>query len=91
MVRVGGMDYACAPGAKAGHRISDMVLDNGRAIEATKSYRVAGWASVNEQRGKPVSEVLASDLRRNKTATIARLNQVKLKGVARNPGIARSR
>jgi S-sulfosulfanyl-L-cysteine sulfohydrolase len=90
MVRVGGMDYVCAPGARVGHRISDMVLDNGQAIAAAKSYRVAGWASVNEQQGKPVWEVLADDLRRSKTTTIARLNQVKLKGVARNPGIARS-
>ena len=29
MVRVGGMDYACAPNETAGKRISDMRLDGG--------------------------------------------------------------
>ena len=31
MVRVGGMDYACAPNETAGKRISDMQLDDGTA------------------------------------------------------------
>ena len=30
MVRVGGMDYACAPAESVGKRISDMTLDNGK-------------------------------------------------------------
>ena len=30
MVRVGGMDYACAPAENMGKRISDMTLDNGQ-------------------------------------------------------------
>ena len=89
MVRVGGMDYACAPGAVAGNRISDMRLDDGSALEAGKSYRVAGWASVNPQRGKAVSEVVAAHLRAEKTATIKRINRVTLKGIADNPGIAK--
>ena len=49
MVRIGGMDYACAPGAATGSRISDMTLDDGTALQADKTYRVAGWASVNPQ------------------------------------------
>ena len=72
MVRVGGMDYACAPNEAAGSRISDMALDDGTPIEAGKTYRVAGWASVNPQSGKPVSEVVAAYLRAKKTITIAR-------------------
>ena len=63
MVRVGGMDYVCAPAESTGHRISDMTLDDGRPIEADKSYRVAGWASVNPQQGKAVGDVLATYLR----------------------------
>ena len=87
MVRVGGMDYACAPAAPAGSRISDMTLDDGTALDAAKTYRVAGWASVNPQEGKPVSEVVAGYLRAQKTVKIRRVNRIALKGVDRNPGI----
>jgi sulfur-oxidizing protein SoxB len=87
MVRIGGMDYTCAPDEGTGKRISDMTLDDGRAVEADKTYRVAGWASVNQQSGKPVSEVVAAYLRREKTITIKRPNRVTLKGLADNPGI----
>ncbi len=87
MVRVGGMDYACAPNETAGNRISDMTLDDGTPIEAGKTYRVAGWASVNPQNGEPVSSVVEKYLGANKTLTIKRANRVTLKGVANNPGI----
>jgi sulfur-oxidizing protein SoxB len=87
MVRVGGMDYACAPGAAAGSRISDMTLDDGTPLQADKTYRVAGWASVNPQQGKPVSEVVAGHLRAEKTIKIKRVNRVVLKGIDHNPGI----
>jgi len=88
MVRVGGMDYACAPTETIGHRISDMTLDNGKPIEPGKTYRVAGWASVNEQMGKPVWDVIANYLRGEKTVSLKRVNRVSLKGVGDNPGIA---
>jgi sulfur-oxidizing protein SoxB len=91
MVRVGGMNYACAPDAASGHRISDMALDDGRPIEAQKTYRVAGWASVNPQQGKPVSEVVAAHLRSAKTVSIKQFNRVNLKGVEGNPGLANDR
>jgi sulfur-oxidizing protein SoxB len=87
MVRVGGMAYTCAPAEGVGHRISDLKLDNGRSIEAGKSYKVAGWASVNEQKGAPVWDVFAKHLRvakpRNRQGS-----GVTLQGVADNPGIA---
>jgi sulfur-oxidizing protein SoxB len=88
MVRVGGMDYACAPNEATGNRISDMTLDDGRSIDADKSYRVAGWASVNPQDGKSVSDVVAAYLRSERTIKVKRPNRVTLKGVADNPGIA---
>ncbi len=87
MVRIGGMNYACAPNEAAGQRISDMTLDDGKALDADKSYRVAGWASVNPQTGKPVSEVVAGYLRAEKTVKIKRANRVMLKGVGNNPGL----
>jgi S-sulfosulfanyl-L-cysteine sulfohydrolase len=87
MVRVGGMDYACAPNEAAGKRISDMVLNDGTPVEADKTYRVAGWASVSPQNGAPVSAVVEKYLGADKTLTIKRANRVTLKGVANNPGI----
>jgi sulfur-oxidizing protein SoxB len=87
MVRVGGMSYTCSPTEATGHRISELKLDNGRAIEPGKSYKVAGWASVNEQKGAPVWDIFAKYLRSGKT-----MDQhgaaVTLKGVEGNPGIA---
>ncbi len=88
MVRIGGMDYACAPNEATGQRISDMTLDNGEPLEADKSYRVAGWASVNPQSGKPVSEVVAGYLRSEKTVKLKHVNRVALKGMSANPGIS---
>jgi sulfur-oxidizing protein SoxB len=88
MVRVGGMDYACAPDETGGNRISDMKLDDGSAIEADKTYRVAGWASVNPQQGDAASAVIGEYLRNNRSLTLKRPNRVTLKGVAGNPGVA---
>jgi sulfur-oxidizing protein SoxB len=87
MVRIGGMAYTCAPAEAVGRRISNLKLDNGRPIEAGKSYKVAGWASVNEQKGTPVWDVLTKHLRAGKT-TDRRGSGVTLQGVADNPGIA---
>ncbi|MGH8819714.1 MAG: thiosulfohydrolase SoxB [Rhodoferax sp.] len=87
MVRMGGLDYVCTPGQKMGSRISGMTLDNGTPVDPAKTYRVAGWASVNlEQTGTPVWEVVARHLRSTRTVRTPRLNQVKLVGVASNPG-----
>jgi sulfur-oxidizing protein SoxB len=88
MVRIGGMDYACAPTEKVGQRITDITLDSGRKLESDKTYKVAGWASVNPQQGKPVADVFANYLRGEKTAKPKKLNQVALKGVSNNPGIS---
>jgi sulfur-oxidizing protein SoxB len=87
MVRVGGMSYTCAPAETTGHRISELKLDNDRAIEPGKSYKVAGWASVNEQKGAAVWDVFANYLRSGKTAD-QRGSGVTLRGVEGNPGIA---
>jgi sulfur-oxidizing protein SoxB len=87
MVRVGGFTYTCTPAESIGRRISDLKLDNGRALDAGKSYRVAGWASVNEQRGIPVWDVMARHLGAGKMPD-ARGAGVTLRGVDDNPGIA---
>jgi sulfur-oxidizing protein SoxB len=87
MVRLGGLSYACTPAETMGRRISDLVLDNGQGLEAGKTYKVAGWASVNAQTGAPVWDVLARQLRAGKVAA-SRGSSVTLKGVDGNPGIA---
>jgi len=88
MVRVGGMDYACAPAEPVGNRISDLTLDSGKKLETEKTYKVAGWASVNPQAAKPVWDVFANYLRGEKTAKPKKLNQVALKGMVNNPGMS---
>jgi sulfur-oxidizing protein SoxB len=89
MVRVGGMNYVCDPLADMGRRISEMTLDSGAPIEAGKSYKVTGWATVGSQApGRPVWEVVAEYLRAEKSIRVDRLNNPVLKNVANNPGIA---
>jgi S-sulfosulfanyl-L-cysteine sulfohydrolase len=87
MVRVGGFTYTCTPAESVGRRVSEVKLDNGRPLQAGKSYKVAGWASVNEQRGKPVWDIFARHLGSGKMPE-ARGTGVTLKGVDDNPGIA---
>ncbi len=89
MVRLGGLDYSIDPTAGAGERISDMQLDDGSVIDAAKSYKVAGWATVGSQSpGAPIWDVVADYLRREDTVRIEKLNTPKLKNVSGNPGMA---
>ena len=87
MVRVGGMSYAIAPREKIGGRISDLRLA-GRPVEASKRYKVAGWAPVREgASGEPVWEVLERHLRSLKTIPPLPASQPRLVGVGQNPGL----
>jgi sulfur-oxidizing protein SoxB len=86
MVRVGGLSYACTPAESVGKRISELKLEGGRMLEARKSYKVAGWASVNEQAGAPIWDVVAKHLKSGKTPNRSPPG-VTLKGVENNPGI----
>jgi len=87
MVRVGGLSYDLAPMAAAGSRISNMTL-NGKPIEANKSYKVAGWASMQQQDGEPIWDVVARWLRSEGKVGEVKLNQPALSGLADNQGIA---
>jgi sulfur-oxidizing protein SoxB len=87
MVRVGGLAYTCTPNAAMGKRISDMRL-GGKPIEASKAYKVAGWAPVDEGvTGEPVWDVITRYLRDKKTIGRVLPNVPKLVGVEKNPGI----
>jgi sulfur-oxidizing protein SoxB len=87
MVRVGGLRYTCTPAESVGKRISDLKFDNGHALQAGKHYKVAGWASVNEQSGAPIWDVVTRHLKSGKPPNRAAPG-VTLKGVDGNPGIA---
>jgi sulfur-oxidizing protein SoxB len=91
MVRVGGLEYTINPAADAGNRISDMRL-NGQLIEASKDYKVAGWAPVSEaardQGGEPIWDVVAAYLRDKKTVKAVAPNMPKIIGAEGNPGFA---
>jgi sulfur-oxidizing protein SoxB len=90
MVRVGGLEYTCEPGAKMGNRIQDMRL-GGKLLDASKVYKVAGWAPVTEaardKGGEPIWDLVARHLRSEKVVKVTAPNVPKLKGVAGNPGI----
>ncbi|HCO57945.1 MAG: thiosulfohydrolase SoxB [Burkholderiaceae bacterium] len=88
MVRVGGLQYTCAPLEKMGSRIQDMRL-KGKPIEASKNYKVAGWAPVAEgASGEPVWDVVETWLKAKKVVPPLKLNTPRLLGVKGNPGIA---
>jgi len=88
MVRVGGLDYVCDPMASMGNRVSEMTLDNGEKVEASKMYKVSGWATVGSKSpGPAIWDVVAGYLRDQKVASVKKLNVPALKGAKGNPGI----
>ena len=89
MVRVGGIEYTIDPSKKIGQRISNMML-KGKPVDASKTYKVAGWAPVAEgAQGEPVWDVVATYLRDKKVIKGVKLNTPTIVGVGRNnPGIA---
>ena len=71
-----------------GNRISEMRFD-GKPIEASKTYKVAGWAPVAEGvAGEPIWDVVARYLKDRKTIARVKPNLPRLVGVEGNPGIA---
>jgi len=90
MVRVGGMQYTIDPAASAGKRISDMRL-NGKDIDPSKTYKVAGWAPVSEDAknigGEAIWDVMERHLRDVKVVKAVKLNEPIIKGVQNNPGM----
>lgn len=89
MVRVGGLKFSFDPTAKMGARVADLQLA-GVALDMTKKYPVAGWASVQESvpENKQIWEVVADYLRDKKTISKVELNTPTLKNVQGNAGLA---
>ncbi len=92
MVRVGGLEYSCAPLASMGKRIDNMRL-NGKPLDADKKYKVAGWAPVAEGArgaGNTMIWEVAEQWLKASGGRIAQrtLNTPQLQGVLPNPGVA---
>ncbi len=91
MVRVGGLQYVCAPNEAMGRRISDMRLA-GKPIDADRTYKVAGWAPVAETArgaGLPmVWDVVEQWLKSQRRVAPRQPNLPRLVGVEGNPGLA---
>lgn len=88
MVRMGGLDYTIDPAQSLGNRISNIVDDEGTAIDVNKSYKVSGWAQVGSVgNGRLMWDVAADYLRKQKHLNLKKVNHPTIKGVKNNPGI----
>ncbi len=87
MVRVGGLRYAIDPSRPMGDRLSDLEL-NGKPLDPSKTYKVAGWASVNPQPDElpDIWDVVAEYLRDQKVIRDVVANVPNVKGIETNPG-----
>jgi sulfur-oxidizing protein SoxB len=81
------MSYALEPAARIGSRISDLRVRDA-PMEATKRYKVAGWAPVGEGiTGEPIWEVVSRHLRTLKTVPALPASRPRFIGVKDNPGL----
>ena len=95
MVRVGGLQYTIDPLGAQGQRISDMRL-KGTLIDASKNYKVAGWAPVAEAardaalatKAEPIWDVVEGWLKSKKRVTARKLNMPKILNASGNKGMA---
>ena len=83
MVRTGGLGYRIDVSKPQGERISNMtLLRSGEPIDASQSYVVAGWASVNEDtEGPEIWDVVEHHVRKLGTVTIKESNSVDVVGI----------
>ena len=87
MVRVGGLEFSVNVLGETGKRISDMRL-GGKPLDAAKTYKVAGWASVQENAGDiPIQDIVSSYLKSTGTVKNLKINRPKVLGVDNNPGM----
>jgi sulfur-oxidizing protein SoxB len=82
MVRSGGITFTLDVAAGAGQRISNLRLKrNGEAIEASRDYIVAGWASINEGvEGPPIWDLVFRHLAKEPLNVTPR-QDIELRGV----------
>jgi S-sulfosulfanyl-L-cysteine sulfohydrolase len=80
MVRLGGIGFTIDPNKTIGNRISGLtMLKTGQPLDASRSYKVAGWASINQDtEGPPIWDVVSQYLTSKKTISPRPLDAVKL-------------
>ena len=83
MVRTGGMGYAIDITKPVGSRISRLThLKSGKPIEESKTYAVAGWASINQNtQGPPIWDVVAAHISKLGAVKIDPNEAVKVTGI----------
>ncbi len=83
MVRVGGMAYAIDVTKPQGSRLTNMtVLKTGEALDATKTYVVSGWGSINENtEGPAIGDVVEAYIKRKGTITLEPNTSVTVTGI----------
>jgi sulfur-oxidizing protein SoxB len=89
MVRTGGISYKINPLGKMGERIFDIQLTrNGKKLQASKMYKVAGWSTVGSKSpGEPVWETVETYLSSVKHIKNLKIDSPDIIGVKGNPGI----
>ena len=82
MVRIGGLSFSFDINQAQGDRVSDMSLTKtGEAIDPSKTYVVAGWASVNEgTEGPQIWDVVESYIKRKGTVVVEPSQSVNIIG-----------
>lgn len=83
MVRVGGLGYRIDVTKPQGDRITEMtLLKTGEAIDPSKTYQVAGWASVNEDtEGPAIWDVVEAHIAKQGTISLDPNSSVKVVGI----------
>lgn len=83
MVRTGGLGYEINIANPIGKRISNLtLLKSGAAIEPSRDYVVAGWASINQgTEGPPIWDVVSRYVQSKKSITASAADNVKITGL----------
>ncbi|MEJ2696630.1 MAG: thiosulfohydrolase SoxB [Candidatus Sulfobium sp.] len=69
MVRTRGLDFTIKVNGTMGNRIRDLKV-RGKAMEPNKDYTMSGWASMAEQPGPPVFDIVIDYIRKKKNINV---------------------
>ena len=90
MVRTGGLSYTIDPTQKMGKRITNVRMQDGKPLDASKSYKVAGWSTVNSKApGEPVWETVENYLKNVKHIKDLKVDTPEIIGLKNNKGIVK--
>jgi len=88
MVRTGGISYTIDPRQTVGKRITNIRLLNGKKLEASKKYKVAGWSTVGSQSpGEPIWDTIETYLKNIQHISNLKVDTPDMIGIKGNPGI----